>query len=282
LGFEILKGHDTLNNKKDKTSTNIIVTAIIESDNKYSNKSQLLLLDEIIEKVDSNIDIIILSGGFIKFSKQETTKISTLVSQITEMLNKADKKLVVCFGIDAPLEKNQLGIAITSGGILAPGRKFYPTKGEKGELHISGSAYEKELGYERSFHWKGKKYFIAVCYDSFGINHLELPKQGVDSIIDLIHGFDPKGEGPSGEAYFARHGLAGAAKQWKCPAFGSAVFFNRSLPLGWPSGIFWNKGKLSTQYFKYEDNPLKPFKIQEIPDKHEKVIMRYFEVKTLN
>lgn len=66
--------------------------------------------------------------------------------------------------------------------------------------------------------------FLAVCYDSFGIKHQKLRKRGVDLVFDLIHGFYPKGEGGSGEVYFAKHGLAGAAKQWNCPVFGAVVF----------------------------------------------------------
>ncbi len=50
--------------------------------------------------------------------------------------------------------------------------------------------------------------------------------------------------------------MAGASKQWKCPVFSSAVFFDREVPERWPPAVMWNKENLSTQKWKYDYNPI--------------------------
>jgi len=280
LGFEIRVGHDSISKKPGESEASVIITALIESDGHYDKPSRFALLEEILSKAARNTDVIILPGGFLKFSKLSDVDIKSIEKTVTSLLQKSNKNLVVCFGIDAPVEKHQLGIAISPKEIVAFGRKFYPTEHEKDELVAAKSANEQESGFERVFNWKGKKYFLAICYDSFGIKHLELPKQNIDFIIDFIHGFYPKTKGPSGEVYFAKNGLAGASKQWNCPAFGSAVFFNRLLPPAWPSGVQWKKGSMNTPDWKYNYNPLHFSSIKEFTTKHEKVIMRYFNVAT--
>ena len=52
-------------------------------------------------------------------------------------------------------------------------------------------------------------------------------------------------------------GFVGASKQWGCPVFGSAVFFNRPIPERWPSGVYWNQGSKSTKTWRYDNNPVK-------------------------
>jgi hypothetical protein len=278
LGFEIREGRDSIEKKPGDIDVSVVLTAIIESDDHYDNKSRFALLEEILSKSENNADVIVLPGGFLKFSKFSDVDLKSIEQTVKGLMQKTNKNLVVCFGIDAPVEKHQLGIAISPKEIVAFGRKFHPTEDEKDELVAAKSANEQEFGFERVFNWKGKKYFLAVCYDSFGIKHFELPRQNIDFIIDLIHGFYPKGDGPSGEVYFAKNGLAGAAKQWHCPAFGSAVFFNRLLPPAWPSGVIWRKGSMNTPDWKYKYNPLHFSSIKEFTTKHEKVIMRYFNV----
>jgi hypothetical protein len=55
-----------------------------------------------------------------------------------------------------------------------------------------------------------------------------------------------------------RHGFAGASREWGCPVFGAAVFFDRRVPRNWPSGVYWTRGDVSTQVWGYDDNPLRP------------------------
>ncbi|WP_256242165.1 hypothetical protein [Bacillus sp. V3B] len=74
------------------------------------------------------------------------------------------------------------------------------------------------------FSGEGEKFYTAVCYDSFGIKHNHIQNSGVHGILNLVHQFWSKGQGNSGDVFFARHGFAGASKQWECPIFGATVF----------------------------------------------------------
>lgn len=282
LGFKIQDGHDLKNTKKIETKTNdfaeIHLTAIIKNSGYYSNKSRYELLTNIVNRIDENVSSLILPAGFLKFDEFDDIDLQIVEKKVTEILKNINKNIAVCFGIDVDEGIHQFGIAISTNGILGFGRKFFPTAGEKDEILIAKSTSEKEFGFERTFKWNEKKYFLAVCYDSFGIKHKKLPINNVDYVINLIHGFSPKGEGNSGEVYFAKHGIAGASKQWKCPTFASAVFFDREIPENWQSGIVWNKGEISTQLWKYADNPLIPFKIDCVEVDNEKSILRYFKV----
>ena len=103
----------------------------------------------------------------------------------------------------------------------------------------------------------GVKYFMCVCYDIYGIRHLNLPNPDVDVVLNLVHCFYPVGEGPAGTTFFTKHGFAGASKQWRCPVFGTAVFFNCDTYENWPTGVYWNRGDISTLNWRYAYNPLK-------------------------
>ncbi|PXF60765.1 MAG: hypothetical protein C4B59_08050 [Candidatus Methanogaster sp.] len=74
--------------------------------------------------------------------------------------------------------------------------------------------------------------------------------------MNLVHSFYPVGEGSSGAPYFAKHGFAGASKQWDCPVFGAVVFFGRNILENWPTGVYWNQGSKSTVDWAYADNPV--------------------------
>jgi len=78
---------------------------------------------------------------------------------------------------------------------------------------------------QQVFQAKHKKLYMAVCYDGFGIRKLNLVNPHVDAVLNLVHGFYPKGEGGSGDVYFAKSSFAGSSRQWKCPTFGAAIFF---------------------------------------------------------
>ncbi|MBN1763014.1 MAG: hypothetical protein JW878_08085 [Methanomicrobia archaeon] len=171
--------------------------------------------------------------------------------------------MIVCVGIDGGVDiegyaHDQIGIAVSKSGIEAIGRKFYPAPQEKDLVKRAENYSSHEEGKSRIFELNGTKYFMCVCYDTYGLRHKNLRNSDVDVVLNLVHCFYPKGEGPCGESYFARHGFAGASKQWKCLVFGTAVFFNREIPERWPSGVYWNQGDKSTQEWKYKDNPLKP------------------------
>ncbi|MEA3281192.1 MAG: hypothetical protein U9Q68_01320 [Euryarchaeota archaeon] len=175
--------------------------------------------------------------------------------------------------------KDQIGLAVDKDGIKAISRKFHPAPQERGHVELAEDYSSKEGGKSSIFELNGVKYFMCVCYDTYGIRHLDLHNPGVDVVLNLVHCFYPKGKGPSGDPYFARHGFAGASKQWRCPVFGTAVFFNRDIPEKWPTGVYWNRGDISTRDWSYSYNPIKhedKFKI-DIKDG----LIRIYDLETM-
>ena len=152
---------------------------------------------------------------------------------------------------------DQIGLAVDRDGIKAIGRKFHPAPQEKGHIKLADDYLSKEGGKSRIFELNGVKYFMCVCYDTYGIRHKNIPNPGVDIVLNLVHSFYPAGEGSSGTSYFAKHGFAGASKQWDCPVFGAVVFFRRNILQNWPTGVYWNQGSKSTTEWRYVYNPLK-------------------------
>jgi hypothetical protein len=136
----------------------------------------------------------------------------------------------------------------------------------------------REEGKSRVFELNGRKYFICVCYDSFGIKHSEMPNFGVDAILDLVHGFYPTGEGYSGVGNFARHGLAGASNRWKCPIFCSTIFFRRKMPKNFPSAVNWNKGDTYSSKCTYERIAFKPAKERNIKIKEGTAAIKIYDL----
>jgi hypothetical protein len=180
---------------------------------------------------------------------------------------------VVCFGIDGGdtevmveseqhgkymdiFTKDQLAVAVHDDkGILAVGRKFFPTQSEKMILDKASDFMVEESGYSRIFEHNGTRFYMGVCYDGFGVRKKNLENPGADVFFDLIHRFNPASMGNSGNVYFARHGLAGASKQWGVPAFGASTFFRRPVPETWPTGIFYD-GPKPTHIWTYADNQI--------------------------
>lgn len=42
--------------------------------------------------------------------------------------------------------------------------------------------------------------------------------------------------------------------KWKCPVYGSVVFYGRKIPERWPSGVLADERNESTKTWRYEDN----------------------------
>jgi hypothetical protein len=258
---------------------NEIATVVLQSNEKYSNEERMNVLSKVVESIldkCSGNGVILFPGGMFSTGENEPrTYYNELEEAVKRILCKTERNIIVCAGIDGYVDvegyaHDQIAIAVSKNGTEAIGRKFYPAPQEKGHVKCAESYSSKEDGKSRIFELNGVKYFMCVCYDTYGVRHKELSNsEGVNVVLNLVHCFYPKGEGPSGDPYFARHGFAGASKQWKCPVFGTAVFFNREIPERWPTGVIWNQGDMSTQKWKYEYNPLKPssdFKIVDIPE----------------
>jgi len=265
----------------------LVATVIMESSRKSSDEARKALLSRILEELAKRIDencVILFPGGYFSAGKEEARTIYDLVGTfVKDELAKAGKNFVVCIGIDGRVEdfsRDQIAMAISRRGIEAIGRKFHPAPVESGRVELAKDFRSTEEGLRRTFSFGGRTYFLGACYDSFGIKHLLLPNPGVDVVLDLVHGFTGSGKG-SGCSYFARHGFAGTSKHWKCPVFGAAVFFNRSIPEDWPSGVFWNQGNKSTQKWSYTDNPLRPFEEFRLPGPEERAIVRVFDLNSI-
>ncbi len=231
-----------------------LATVVLESNGNFTNDARAALLKAVVQSVRPGTDVVLFPGGFFNTYSEARTLYGFVQDSVRPLLQQRDEKTVICLGIDGRHSKDQIALAIDREGIVAAGRKFHPAPGE--DIGAAASVTAAEDDYPRMFRVKGKTAFLAVCYDGFGIRQKHLSNPGVDIILDLVHGFNPIGEGDSGDVYFAKHGFAGSSKQWRCPTFGAAVFFDRNVPPNWPTGVSWNQGEKSTQKWHYDENAL--------------------------
>ena len=241
-----------------------------------SNKDRLSLLENVIMQAGKYADVILFPAGFYKEKRKPNYLYSEIEDSIKECLIREGLDITVCLGVDGRDGKDQIGLAINRQGIISIGRKFYPTDEEKNSIDVAKNYLSTENGYSRIFEIKGKKLYIAICYDGFGIRKQNLANPQVDGILNLVHGFYPNGCGGSGEVYFAKYSFAGSSKQWKCPTFGTTTFFDRNIPDKWPTGVFWNQKDKSVQEWKYKDNIINASQQIEVSSKKEKAVIRVY------
>jgi len=231
---------------------------------------------------EAEADAVLFAAGYFTTQDRPYKLVSGLTKQVSMLVRNMKRKPVVCFGVDGRVNgkysKDQLAVAVGANGVLGLARKFHPTAAESGHIEVATGPLAGERNYPRMIDIMGRRAFMAVCYDGFGIRQCRLANPGVDMIFDLIHGFSPKGEAASGDVYFAKHALAGSSKQWRCPAFGAAVFFRRPVSTKWPSGVIWNQGSTSTQRWKYSDNSLHALCESQVSDGSEKALVRVYRV----
>lgn len=234
----------------------VVATVVVQSEKKYDNKERLKSLSDIVESI--NADIFVFPAGWFS---EEKEKVHHIYDWAESEVMRCAKDSVICVGIDGRVQppywsKDQVAATINKEGIIALARKFHSAPTERGRVELAEDYKSLEHKKPKIFSLNGKTFFPAVCYDSFGIRQKKLENPGIDIILNHIHAFYPSGEGNSGEVYFAKHGVAGASKQWNCPVFSSTVFFNRKIPPNWPTGILWNQGEKNTVMWKYSDNPI--------------------------
>jgi predicted amidohydrolase len=188
--------------------------------------------------------VIVFPAGWINTGPEEPkTRYSEIETQAASLLKTLQRDTVICIGVDGRFGNDQTAVAISADGIIATGRKFCRTVDERKSGVVRAENYlSEEDGRSRLFTFCGRRFFLLVCYDAFGLTRLELANPGVDVLIAHVHGFWPRGQLGSSHQEFARKGLAGASKQFKCPVFASGVFFSRPVEPNWPSGILWTKG----------------------------------------
>lgn len=261
-----------------------IATVILQSDGDYSNSDRLKALAKAVDSIVKETDgggVVLFPGGWFSAKKRRAKTIYKWVEQkVNTTLNKYKHNIIACIGVDGretdQWAKDQIGIAISKKGIIAIGRKFHPAPIEKKYVHLARDHQAKEENKPRIFKFKGKNFFICVCYDSFGIKHKKIENFGINAILDLVHSFHPRGKGGSGDSYFARHGLAGASNHWKCPAYAGVVFFGRKIPERWPSGVYWDKGDTGSKQCTYDNITLNPIKKFDLKIKEGRALIRIF------
>jgi hypothetical protein len=226
---------------------------------KHHNEERLNVLSTFVKSIlkQSTGDGLILfpAGMFYTEDKAASTFYNRVQETLIPVLKQTNDHVIVCTGVDSA--RDQIAIAVDKTGIIAKGRKFHPAPGED-QIELAPDYSTDEDGKSRIFELNGTRYCMCVCYDIFGLRHKDLHNPGVDVVLNLVHCFYQPGKGPSGLALFAKHGLAGASKQWKCPVFAAVVFFKPNIPMHWPTGVYWNQGDKSTRFWRYSDNPIKP------------------------
>ena len=271
---------------KQAKARNWVSTVLIQSDENYTNRERFKIMAQVIDRISKETKgdgVLLFPGGWFSAGKRKARTIYKWVEKnVKDTIGKQKRNLIVCVGIDGretdEWAKDQIGAAVSKKGIIALGRKFFATDREKKYIESAQDHLAKEEGYSRIFKLDGKKYFLCACYDSFGIKKKGIPNFGIDVVLDLVHGFYPKGEENSGDPYFAKHGVAGLSKHWGCPVFGAAVFFNRRIPERWPTGVIWNKGDKNTKKWRYNDNPMKPAAEFEWEIKEGEALVRIYEI----
>lgn len=268
-----------------------IATVILSSNVKdqYNPGDRLCSLETIVDATSHFLGdeglIIFPAGWFYTGDRSPSEHYEEISSQVTNVIRNNDRNLTVCFGIDGSAEylsddiyaRDQIGMVCDRGGIRALARKFYPSNQEIGHINLAENYLSGEQGYPRIFSFRESRFFVAVCHDISGVFQApDFQNPHVDGIVNLVHCFYPRGDGPSGVSYFARHKFAGASKRWKCPVYGSASFFRRNIPNAWPSGVLWNQGDLITSHWNYSMNPIQPETIARIPIDEGQAVVRMF------
>lgn len=266
-----------------------IATVVLEAeyDDRYDNQIRLGILESVVSSLVkwylNNGIVIFPAGMFFTDQKPPSLLYPQLRIALSNYLATIPGNIIVCFGIDGSEDpegyaRDQIAVAADRTGIIALGRKFHPQKGERNHVNLAGGFNVLEDGKCRIFRFLEKSYYLAMCYDSFGIKNLDIKNPGVQGIIELAHRFNPRPHERSGESDFARHGFAGIARQWNCTAYGTGVFFRRRVPERWPTGVIWNQGTISTKDWKYEMNPLKPDKVTRMSVTDGAAVIRLFQV----
>ena len=148
-------------------------------------------------------------------------------------------------------------MSVNQDGILAAGRKFYPTEVEKPRIKRASSFLEKEYGCERIFTAVNKKFYMAVCYDIFGINKIKGKNPEVDAVLNLVHRFEPIERALLEMCILSKMDLQEHLKIGDVLCLQVTVFKNRDIPGAMAFGVLWNQGDDSTKNWKYEYNGIK-------------------------
>ena len=240
-----------------------VATVVIQSDGTHTNGDRMEALEKIVRALVRDVGggVIAFPGGWFSADDRPANEMYESVGEsVSKILAQLNEEILVCVGLDGRVEqveqhaRDQIGLGISKNGIVAAARKFHPVRTEIGHVDLARDHLVTESGKPRIFEFKGKRFFLCACYDSFGIKKEGIPNPGIDVVVDLVHRFQPKPLPNSGEFYFARDGFAGASKAWDCLVAGATIFFKRNIPLRWPSAVYWNEGAKRIKEWSYQDN----------------------------
>ena len=263
-----------------KKTEDWVATVTIQSSGAYNVGERLRFMSDTISgsiKRMSGDGVILFPGGWLNAEQKPASSLYNQAEKtVTEALKSAgNRKIFVVFGIDGSDSADQIAVAIDKKGIQAIGRKFYPIDDERDYLKAAKSYDVQESGKSRVFELNKRKFFMAVCYDIFGIKHKNLPnKFKANVILNLVHRFDR--EEFSGFTQYARHGFAGASNHWHCPVFGTAVFFEQKIPVKWPTGVYWDQGSTRQSECNYKNITIPAFKKIKGRTKEGEFIIRFY------
>ena len=194
-----------------------IATVSVASDGNYDNQSRLALMHKVVRKAAGIADVLIFPAGYYTTKGRPSTRHESFAEQTREMITAAKREIIVCFGIDGRATKDQvkdqIAVAIGSNGLIATARKFQPTADEDGFIDVASDPFIGEGQHSRIFEIGGKRVYLAVCCDSYGIRQQSLENPDIDMIFNLVHKFNPRPEPCSSTQYFAMYGFAGSSRE---------------------------------------------------------------------
>ena len=66
---------------------------------------------------------------------------------------------------------------------------------------------------------------------------------------------------------------------WRCPVYGAATFFDRTVPDEWPSSVLWKGKPRSTMQWRYADNAIVPTDTIAVPVPEGRAVVRVFDAR---
>jgi hypothetical protein len=241
------------------------------------NGMRMSEMKQIIAAILNDTDrdgVIVFPAGWFHSGMDPADFLYTWVTdEIKKSLEITTRKIVICLGIDGlfdrpkdddPFDQDQIALAIDRSGIIALGRKFFCRDDEAPIIHSASGYLDKEQGKDRIFELNGVRFYLFECNDikapySKGANY---PNPGIDIGLNLIHRIYEKGTDESGrkrpltqENNFACIFGSRTSHAWNVPVFLSAIFFRRSIPEDWPTGVF--SSRLSYHRVGYREIALK-------------------------
>jgi hypothetical protein len=254
--------------------------------NERKNADRMAALSAILKTIaENNVGegIVIFPGGYFHSGTDDVNTFSpSLVYQISTLLEQYSATIIVVIGIDGKViltkgatyryDANQIALVVSSQGIDAGAKKFFPTDPiEADVVDLAENYLSEEMfwthRYSRIFSLANRSFYVAVCNDIKGLGIHPKP-EGVDAILNCVHGCYNREDHIKDKApqcnYFVRRNFAGASQQWRCPVFGAVVFFKRRIAEKWRTGILYHTWDKMLIQCETDENALAPIRSDRI------------------